>query len=256
MTEGTPALTKRQARRAEYARTQRAWKKNPCNCLRINLKDKTALITPGKEVMEPYWRSVMTQVCKRSPGVGPTVVEPSDALWKPIVPVEIKAAFPEITTAPGPDGLSARQLRAVPMNVLTGVMNLLLLCGRLPRHLMESRTTLNPKKDGASTPGDLRPITVSSVLTRAYHKVLAKYVDFDRRQRAFLPIDGTAESIFDLDMILRYHRQSFKPLYCDVTFNIHVLESAPVLIYRFVVSELPISSLKICTVLESFHLSF
>ena len=32
---------------------------------------------------------------------------------------------------------------------------------------------------------------------------------------------------------------------CDVTFNIHVLESAPVLIYRFVVSELPISSLKI-----------
>ena len=45
-------------------------------------------------------------------------------------------------------------------------------------------------------------------------------------------------------------------LHCDVTFNIHVLESAPVLIYRFVVSELPISSLKICTVLKSFHLSF
>ena len=41
-----------------------------------------------------------------------------------------------------------------------------------------------------------------------------------------------------------------------MTFNIHVLESAPVLIYRFVVSELPISPLKICTVLKSFHLSF
>ena len=41
-----------------------------------------------------------------------------------------------------------------------------------------------------------------------------------------------------------------------MTFNIHVLESAPVLIYRFVVSELPISSLQICTVLKSFHLSF
>ena len=39
-------------------------------------------------------------------------------------------------------------------------------------------------------------------------------------------------------------------------FNIHVLESAPVLIYRFAVSELPISSLKVCTVLKSFHLSF
>ena len=217
VTEEVAPMTKRQARRAEYVRTQRAWKKNPCNCLRIILKDKTVLATPTKEVMEPYWKNVMTQECDRSPGVGPTMAEPRDALWRPIEPAEIKAAFAEMTTAPGPDGLSARQLRAVPMNVLTGVMNLLLLCGRLPRRLLESRTTLIPKKDGASTPGDFRPITVSSVLTRAYHKVLAnrltKSVNFDRRQRAFLPIDGTAESIFDLDMILRYHRQNFKPLY-------------------------------------------
>lgn len=38
-------------------------------------------------------------------------------------------------------------------------------------------------------------------------------VTLDERQKAFLPRDGCAENIFDLDMVLRYHRQHFKPLF-------------------------------------------
>lgn len=62
-----------------------------------------------------------------------------------------------------------------------------------------------------------RPITVSSVITRTLHKILAKrktkYVHLDSRQRAFIPSDGCSRNIFDLDIVLRHHRTQFKPLY-------------------------------------------
>lgn len=96
-------------------------------------------------------------------------------------------------------------------------MNLLLIGGKIPEFLFESKIILIPKKEEASNPGDFRPITVSSVLVRTFHKILvnrlAKAITLDGRQRAFLPRDGTARNIFDLNMILRYHRQYYKPLY-------------------------------------------
>lgn len=42
---------------------------------------------------------------------------------------------------------------------------------------------------------------------------MTQMVVLDQRQKAFLPKDGCAENIFDLDLILKYHRQNFKPLY-------------------------------------------
>lgn len=168
--------------------------------------------------MVPFWTNVMAQANNQSPGVSPNQNnEQSEPLCVPIGSTGIKEAFPALSTSPGTDRVSARQLRAMPMNVLTGILNLFLLCGKLPKHLLESKTILIPKKDGATEPGDFRPITVSSVITRLYHKILAnrflKFINFDKRQRAFLPVDGCADSIFDLDLILRYHRQNFKPLY-------------------------------------------
>lgn len=210
------ALTRRRARRKEYAQTQRAWKKNPCNCLRKILKDKTSETTPTKDIMVPFWQAVMTGGGDQSPGINNKAQE-INALWAPIESYEVKQAYPEMTSSPGPDGLSARQLKAMPIQILTRIFNLFLLCGKLPKHLLESKTTLIPKKDGASEPGDFRPITVSSVITRTYHKILARrlmrLVDLDKRQKAFVPVDGCSENIFDLDMVLRYHRQNFKPLF-------------------------------------------
>lgn len=209
-------LSKRKQRRADYARTQRAWKKNPCKYLRALLKDKGSSTTPEEQVMTPYWQAVMTDGSKSSPGVGgkrPTI----EAIWRAIKPEEVLKAIPEMTTSPGPDMVTARQLRAMPPGILARILNVFLICGKLPTWLLESRTTLIPKKDNAVEPGDFRPITVSSVITRTFHKVLAnrlrKNVELDCRQKAFIPIDGSAENTFLLDMVLRYHRQTFKPLY-------------------------------------------
>ncbi|KAK2577952.1 hypothetical protein KPH14_000751 [Odynerus spinipes] len=148
------------------------WSKNPCSCLRTILKDKSSANTPTRDIMVPFWTNVMTGGGGQSPGVE-IATQVIQEMWKPIDPAEIKESLPEAATAPGPDGLTARQLRAVPLNILRRILNLFLLSGRLPKHLLESRTTLIPKKDGASEPGDFRPITVSSVLTRTFHKVLA-----------------------------------------------------------------------------------
>ena len=208
--------TKRKQRRAEYARTQRAWRRNPCDCLRAMLKDKVAANTPNQDAMVSYWRAVMTNENRTSPGVGerrPMI----EALWNPISEDEVKKAFPENTTAPGPDGVTARLLKAVPLCILVRIFNILLICGRLPERLLGSRTTLIPKKDDATEPGDFRPITVSSVIVRTFHKILAsrlaKQVVLDQRQRAFIPADGCAENIWKFDIVLRHHRQNFKPLY-------------------------------------------
>ncbi|CAL7932839.1 unnamed protein product [Xylocopa violacea] len=143
-------LTKRQERRAEYGRTQRAWRRSPFNCLRAILKGKNTANTPSQETMTNYWSTVMTNASAKSPGIEPST-RTLDALWKPIEPEEVKRAFPETTTSPGPD------------------------------------------------------LVLS---TRLMHSI-----DLDKRQKAFVPVDGCAENTFLFDMLLRHHRQTFKPLY-------------------------------------------
>ena len=41
---------------------------------------------------------------------------------------------------------------------------------------VEGRTVLIPKSDSPAGPGDFRPITVTSVVTRGLHKILARRV--------------------------------------------------------------------------------
>ncbi|CAL7932866.1 unnamed protein product [Xylocopa violacea] len=209
-------LTKRQERRAEYGRTQRAWRRSPFNCLRAILKGKNTANTPSQETMTNYWSTVMTNASAKSPGIEPST-RTLDALWKPIEPEEVKRAFPETTTSPGPDLVTARQFRAVPLGIITRIFNIFMICGKIPEWLLESKTTLIPKVDNAEQPGDFRPITVSSVITRTFHKVLSTRlmhsIELDKRQKAFVPVDGCAENTFLFDMLLRHHRQTFKPLY-------------------------------------------
>lgn len=166
--------------------------------------------------MVQFWGTLMTEGTNESPGTGSRQPEKL-ALWQPITPQEVKASLPERNTCPGPDGLTARQLAATPLEILTRIFNLVMICEKLPEHLLHARTIFIPKKDDAKLPEDYRPITVQSVITRAYHKILARRLtsaaDLDPRQKAFLPVDGCAENIFDIDLILRYHRQNFKPLY-------------------------------------------
>lgn len=209
-------LSRNQERKAEYARTQDLWRKNRSKCLRILLDDISGVQTPPKETMVPFWKTIMTGGTGTSPGMEVCMPIIED-LWAPITVMEIKNALPASTTSAGPDGLAARFLRKVPVEVLMRIFNIILWCEKAPTYLLESFTSLIPKKSNARDPSDFRPITVSSVLIRTLHKVLAtrmgRLVQLDQRQRAFRPTDGCSDNIFLLDLILRYHHRHHKPLF-------------------------------------------
>ena len=100
--------------------------------------------------------------------------------------------------SPDTDGLMPRYLRAVPVNVLVRVLNLMMWCESLVKYLIDARTVFLPKNDNAMDPADFRPITISSALARLFHRILAKRIDsaveFREEQRVFSPgIDGCGD---------------------------------------------------------------
>lgn len=213
---GDVVMSNRQKRRADYARVQDLWRKNRSKCIRMLLDDIEGVEVPPRNVMVPFWEAVMTDGAEISPG--PEKCRPVlNDLWAPITCMEIKKSLPASTTSAGPDGLSARSLRKIPLDILCRIFNIILWCGKAPVYLLESITKLIPKKSRAKAPGEFRPITISSVLIRTLHRVLAtrmsQAIQLDQRQRAFRPTDGCSDNVFLLDMVLRHHHKSHKPLF-------------------------------------------
>ena len=122
---------------------------------------------------------------------------------------------PSLAVSPGPDGLTARQFRAIPLGIIVRIFNLILWCENLPKHLAISRTIFIPKKSQASLPGEFRPISISSVFARVLYKILAQRIDanieMDDQQRAFRAgMDGCRDNTMLLDALLRSRYQQFK----------------------------------------------
>ena len=73
-----------------------------------------------------------------------------------------------------------------------------LFSGCLPDQLCVGQTTLVPEEAGTSDPACFRPITVSSVLVRQFHQILARRLDKLRpvgiAQKGFCCVDGCAEN--------------------------------------------------------------
>jgi Reverse transcriptase (RNA-dependent DNA polymerase). len=207
---------RRQKRRAEYSSAQRQWRKNSGKYLKTLLKDVKGAQNPPIDRMVPYWEEMLTTHNDVSMGRNDDVQALQD-IWKPIWVNEIKDAFPSAGTAPGPDGLTVRSLKRLPLTMVQKIFLIFQYCEEVPEYLLRSYTTMIPKKAGIIEPKDYRPITVSSVLLRTYHKVFANRlqsaIPIDYRQRAFRDFDGISASTFLLDIIIRHQKQSFKPLY-------------------------------------------
>lgn len=210
-------LSKRKARRKEYAMVQRLWTKHQGRCIEHVLRDTDNSEMPSQSVMEPYWRNIMERQASCTLAYEESLPVQQDGIWAPISCNDVRRSGPRLKTSPGPDGVSARELRAVPDAILMRVFNLILWCGELPEHLLACRTVFIPKSSNAREPGEFRPITISSVITRQLHSILSKRlavgVQFDPRQRAFFPMDGCAENITYLDLLLRDHKQRHASCY-------------------------------------------
>ena len=166
--------------------------------------------------MESFWVNVFTQASDSSPSLA-VPEEKKQELWAPITREEImESKVPKQTTA-GPDGITGKDFHRIPKVVLYCLYNLFMWCGELPEILLGSRTIFIPKKGFEGEPEKYRPITIPSVLVRGFHGILARRltlgIDIDERQRGFRSMDGCRDKTFQLDMILRQHYLSHKPLY-------------------------------------------
>lgn len=215
----TPHITstsKRKQRRVEYARTQRLFKKNPGRCIGTLLEDISHAPRIDRNLMEPYWTAVFESAPTPYQAHRDNDPEVPEA-WAPISADEIKVCFPRRGTSSGPDDISCRAFRAVPIEVLVRVFNIFLLCGELPETLCKSAVTFIPKTPDPTSPAHFRPIAVSSVITRTFHKILAnrllRLFPLDIRQRGFINADGCGEASFLLDLVLRYHHKNYKSMF-------------------------------------------
>ena len=118
--------------------------------------------------------------------------------------------------APGPDGRKLKDVKAIPIDQLAGHFNLWLYAGCLPSPLRDAETVLLPKEAGASAPERYRPISISDIVVRCFHRILAHrmevHLPFSSRQKAFRSGDGIADSVWFMQTVTKHHQDSLCPL--------------------------------------------
>ena len=99
-------------------------------------------------------------------------------------------------SATGTDGITRRTMANIPFGSLATHFNLWMMAERLPEELIKGRSgVFIPKESGTQDPMKYRPITIATVVTRCFHKVLADRVedaDDNPRQKGFKTGDDAA----------------------------------------------------------------
>ena len=202
------------ARRREYARMQQLWEKDMSKAAKLVLDGGVSATVPSMEEMVDFWTPILTTPSKEiEPEVGP-VQESPELRWiaAPITCKEIQGTEVPLKSASGPDKITGRQWRSVPVVLRALFYNTLLAVGGFTADLLLSRTVFVPKKDGSSTPAEFRPISVASVVVRQLHKVYAARLMranlVDERQRGLR--DGCAENVIVLATVLKDAKANLK----------------------------------------------
>ena len=117
---------------------------------------------------------------------------------------------------PGPDGQKLKDVRAIPHDQLAAHFNLWLLSAYLPSTLRGGETVLLPKVSGAGAPNEFRPITVSNIVVRCFHRIMAQRMEMhlppSLRQKAFRRGDGIADSVWFMQTVIKHHQDTLCPL--------------------------------------------
>ena len=93
---------------------------------------------------------------------------------RPITVVDVTRAIKGMSDgAPGPDSRTLNDLKALRREEVAAHFNVWLLAGYLPAPLRCGETVLITKEAGTQSPEKHRPITISDVILRCFHKVLA-----------------------------------------------------------------------------------
>lgn len=219
---GRPKPTKRALRRQNFARLQRLFKrsrKRAAAAVLDNSWESLADDLPGVSLtdQEEFWKPLFEAPSQPDPRQ-PDCHEVNWDLAKPVSSEEVRRVIygPKGMKdgAPGPDGLKLRDLKRFETDKIAVHFNLWMLAGSPPDRLSEAVTILIPKELGATEPAKHRPITISSIVLRCFHSVMARRMTdglpWAPCQRAFVPGDGVAESTLLIQQILSRARKKLK----------------------------------------------
>jgi len=157
--------------------------------------------------LEEYWRPVMEArgTGRQADFKGPRA---EGVVFGRISVDDVKAHWPGRHAAPGPDAITPMAWKWVPPTEVALFFNLMVWLGRPIATLRAARTTFVPKKPGAEAAAEFRPITVSSVILRHFHKILAARVgrlwpNVPEQMGFKCGVDGVANNVFLLDGLLQ-----------------------------------------------------
>jgi len=213
---------RRKRRRQQYWYMQKLFKKDAAAAAREVLRDpgETVEMPPSDDVVN-FWRSVYERgaaaVPEEEADNGWAVNNALNSLWSPISDADIRTSELGIDSAAGPDGVSVANWSSIPIPQRRLVYCVIMLEGSMETELSRARTVLIPKTTGLLGPGDFRPLSITSVVTRQFHKILARRLkglhNFSETQRAFTDCDGTVENLSILSAILADARISRKEVH-------------------------------------------
>ena len=197
---------------------QREYKKNRSRCAQDVIsgawRDPPANLP--LEEQEPFWRSLFEPSSVPDDRTPDPLGPPKWELLAPITSEVAKSLGGMKDGAPGPDSRKLKDVKAIPIDQWAGHFNLWLYAGTLPSLLRDAETVLLLKEVGASAPEKYRLITISDIVVRCFHWILAHrmevHLPFSSQQKAFRAGDGIADSVWFMETVIKHHQDNLCPL--------------------------------------------
>ena len=216
----------RKRRRALYARTQQLWRKSRKRSVDTVLTGAWAIEAPSidRTAFIGFWGDLLRTGSKADHRPVTPIREVAWSVLDPITPGEIIETLKGMKggTAPGPDNRVLRSVRQMEPAALAGRFNFWMYSGCTPSPLYEGYTSFIPKVPGNVEPANFRPITVSSIITRCFHCILARRLEAlcppSLRQKAFRSGDGICENIEVFKETIRHAQHPKHPRDLFLTF--------------------------------------
>ena len=197
----------RKRRATAYRRTQKQWKKDRGRAVR-NILAGVPDGQPAQPLgLQTFWTDLFSRSSpteRRRPRPIRSMEEPS-----PITPEELSTAIggTKHDTSPGPDGRCLEDLKQLDPAKLLWAFNSILHFEDVPTGWTKGKTTLIPKVNSPTQPGEYRPITVTSLLLRTFNKIIAarlmKAAPLPSRQKGFAPEEGVAANLLLIQELIK-----------------------------------------------------
>lgn len=165
-------------------------------------------ITP--EVMTKYWSNIYMGSVNEGESLSVGNYEDSDpqtnSLMNAITQQDIKRNEPGLNKACGLDGVTPREWRKIPGSVRAAFYNVILYHNIVLERLAKARTIFIKKSQYPSSPSEFRPISITSVIQRQLHKIMAARLNEMRpsneQQVAFKNVDGITANVGTLRTVI------------------------------------------------------